>query len=349
MEELSVNGFERVVVDRDPAGTARSIIAVHDTRLGPALGGVRMRPYPSEDDAVAECLSLARAMTVKAAAAGLDLGGGWSIIPASEKTPERLLAHGRAIATFGGRFIPVNDVGTDQADLRKIGEVTSPVCAQDDPSPWTALGVAAGIKACARFSGHPDLKGLRIGVQGAGHVGSALVRLLVEDGADVVVSDVIEDRATSLATETGATVADADTLLTSELDVLAPCALGEVITPETVGGLRCRIIAGGANNLLASPELAEDLRERRIVYAPDFCVNSGGVIFLQEQILGHTDESAHKRVLAVEGVIADLLARAESRGVTTTKAAHDLAQARLEASTGIQGPTASSSEKPAVP
>lgn len=333
VEELSVDGFEQVIVDRDRTGTARSIIAVHDTRLGPALGGVRMRRYPSEDDAVSECLALARAMTVKAAAAGLDLGGGWSVVPAdtSEKTPDRMLAHGRAIATLGGRFIPVNDVGTDQADLRKIGEVTSPVCAQDDPSPWTALGVAAGIKACTRFSGHPDLKGLRIGVQGAGHVGSALVRLLVEAGADVVVSDVVEKRATTLSRETGATVADADALLTSDLDVLAPCALGEVVTPETLGSLRCRIIAGGANNVLASPELADDLHTRGIVYAPDFCVNAGGVIFLQEQLLGHSDAAARKRVLTVEHVIADLLVHAKNRGVTTTQAALDLAQARLSA------------------
>ncbi len=332
-EELSVDGFERVVVDRDPSGRARSIIAVHDTRLGPALGGVRMRPYASEDDAVSECLGLARAMTVKAAAAGLDLGGGWSVIPGdtAEKTPERLLAHGRAIATFDGRFIPVNDVGTDQADLRKIGEVTSPVCAQDDPSPWTALGVAAGIKACARFSGHADLEGLRIGVQGAGHVGSALVRLLTEDGADVAVSDVVPDRAAALAAETGATIVDPDALPTAELDVLAPCALGGVITPESSAGLRCRIIAGGANNVLATPDSAEALRERGILYAPDFCVNAGGVIFLQEHLLGHTGEAAHERVLTIGNVIADLLAQAESSGVTTTRAAYDLADARLAA------------------
>ncbi|WP_410652763.1 Glu/Leu/Phe/Val dehydrogenase dimerization domain-containing protein [Amycolatopsis sp. cmx-4-54] len=332
MEELSRTGFERVVVDRDPAGAARSIVAVHDTRLGPALGGVRVRPYPSEDDAVSECLALARAMTVKAAAAGLDLGGGWSIIPVdvSDKTPERLLAHGRAIATFGGRFIPVNDIGTDQADLRKIGEVTSPVCAQGDPSPWTALGVSAGIKACARFSGHADLRGLRIGVQGAGNVGSALVRLLVEDGAEVLVSDVVEERATALAAETGATVAEPSEMPYRELDVFAPCALGEVVTPDTVDDLRCRIIAGGANNVLASSDLAGRLRDRGIVYAPDFCVNSGGVIFLQAQIQSHTEEAARKQVLKVGQVISDLLERAESRGITTTQAADDLAQARLD-------------------
>ncbi|MFC3448554.1 Glu/Leu/Phe/Val dehydrogenase family protein [Amycolatopsis speibonae] len=334
VEEVSVDGFERVVIDRDPAGEARSIIAVHDTRLGPALGGVRMRPYPNESDAVSECLALAQAMTVKAAAAGLDLGGGWSIIPAdtSDKTPERLLAHGRAIATFDGRFIPVNDVGTDQADLREIGKVTSPVCAQDDPSPWTALGVAAGIKACAEFSGRTDLKGARIGVQGAGHVGSALVRLLVREGADVTVSDVEEERAVSLAAETGATVVDPDTLPTSELDVFAPCALGGVVTPDVVPALRCRIIAGGANNVLAVPELADELRKRHIIYAPDFCVNSGGVIFLQAQLRGHSEETARDQVQGVGTTISALLAHAETNKVTTNQAANDLARTRLESS-----------------
>ncbi|GAB2737168.1 Glu/Leu/Phe/Val dehydrogenase family protein [Amycolatopsis magusensis] len=331
VEELPVEGFERVVVDRAPGGALRSVIAVHDTTLGPALGGVRMRPYDNEEAAVAECLALARAMTLKAAATGLELGGGWSVIPGdvSAKTPELLLAHGRAIASLAGRFIPVNDVGTDQDDLRKIGEVAAPVCAQGDPSPWTALGVAAGILACARHLGHTELTGLRVGVQGAGHVGSALVHLLAEAGAEVLVSDVVAERAETVAESVGAEVVDPGALLTRELDVLAPCALGGVVTPASVGELRCRVIAGGANNVLASTRLAEDLLARGIVYAPDFCVNAGGAIFLQEQLLGHDHEAIRRRVLTVGEVITDLLTHATTDGIPTTQAAHDLANARL--------------------
>jgi leucine dehydrogenase len=330
-EELPTDGFERVVIGRDNSRRLVSVIAVHDTTLGPALGGVRMRPYPNEGAAIADCLALAKAMTLKAAAAGLDLGGGWSILvgDTAGKTPELLRAHGRAIAAFDGRFIPVNDVGTDQADLATIGEMTSPVCAQDDPSPWTALGVAAGIRACTRHLGHADINGLRIGVQGAGNVGSALVRLLIGDGADVVLTDVRTERAAAVAEETGAKVVDPDSLLTQELDVLAPCALGGVVTEQTLARLRCRVIAGGANNVLESPELASALRDRGIVYAPDFCVNSGGVIFLRERLLGHDDAQARARVLTVGNVITDLLARAEDEGVPTTQAAHNLANERL--------------------
>jgi leucine dehydrogenase len=282
MQQLATQGFEPVMLHRDDQGRLRSVIAVHDTTLGPALGGVRMRPYASEDDAIAECEALAETMTFKAAAAGLDLGGGWSVIvgdPLTDKTRSRLRAHGRAIATLGGRFIPVNDVGTDQADLAVIGEETSPVCAQDGPSPMTALGVLAGIRACLGRLGRSELNGVRINVQGAGNVGAALVRLLTAEGADVTVADVRADWVEVLAAETGAHIVPPAELLALACDVLAPCALGNVVSDETLPSLRCRVIAGGANNVLSKPEHAQTLAERGILYAPDYCVNAGGVVF----------------------------------------------------------------------
>jgi leucine dehydrogenase len=327
-KELAAEGFERVLLCHDEETGLRSVIAVHDTTLGAALGGVRMRPYPDEDAAIADCEALAEAMTLKAAATGLDLGGGWSVIlgdPREDKTAALLRAHGRAIATLDGEFIPVNDVGTTQPDIAVIGEETSPVCAQGDPSPMTALGVLEGIRACTGT----DLGGLRVNVQGAGHVGAALVRLLVTEGADVTVADVLPGRAEDLAAETGARVVDPAELLALDCDVLAPCALGGVVTDATMPTLRCRVIAGGANNVLGTPEYAEHLASRNILYAPDFCVNAGGLIFLAEQLLGHDFEQARTRVLAIGDVIHAVLDRAHRGNISTIQAAWDLAKARL--------------------
>ncbi|WP_152361487.1 Glu/Leu/Phe/Val dehydrogenase family protein [Microlunatus speluncae] len=331
--ELSVAGFEHVLIERDGRGRPRSIVVVHDTTLGPALGGVRLASYPSADVAIEECLALARAMTLKMAVSDLELGGGWSLLigEVADKSAELLRAHGRVIATLGGRFIPVNDVGTDQADLAVIGEVTAPVCAQGDPSPWTALGVAAAIRACARHLGQQDLTGLRIGIQGAGRVGTALAELLAAEGAVLAVADVRSERAAALAARTGASVITPDSMITAELDVFAPCALGGIVDRESVAGLRCRAIAGGANNVLATPEVAVDLQRRGIVYAPDFCANAGGVIFLQGQLLDHDSAAIRARVLTIGDLIAELLVRARDAGITTTQAAVDRAHARLAA------------------
>ncbi len=333
VQELSVAGFEHVLVERDDRDRLRSIVVVHDTTLGPALGGVRLASYPSTEVAMGECLALATAMTLKMAVSGLQLGGGWSLLigQVADKSAELLRAHGRVIAALDGQFIPVNDLGTDQADMAVIGEVTSPVCAHGDPSPWTALGVAAGIRACARQLGHPELAGLRIGIQGAGRVGSALAELLAADGARLAAADVRSERAAAVAARTGAAVITSDALLTEELDVFAPCALGGVLTREAVAGLRCRAIAGGANNVLAAPEVATQLQQREIVYAPDFCINAGGVIFLQGQLLGHDPAEIRARVLTIGDLITDLLVRAHDAGITTTQAAVDRAHERLTA------------------
>ncbi|TPQ20906.1 Leu/Phe/Val dehydrogenase [Streptomyces sporangiiformans] len=338
---LSAGGFEQVLFSHDARTGLRSVIVVHDTTLGPALGGVRMHPYRDEDAALDDALRLARAMTLKASAAGLDLGGGWSVVigdPVRDKTEELLRAHGRFIATLGGRFIPVNDVGTTQADLRVIGREASPVCDSGDPSPMTALGVLEGIRACLRADGSDgSLAGVRVCVQGVGNVGSALVGLLAAESAELVVADIDPARAACVAERFGARVVDPSTIAGTTCDVLAPCAMGAVVNDATLPGLRCRIIAGGANNVLAAPEHAAALTARGILYAPDFCVNAGGLVFLEEQILGHDYTQAEQRVQQVGARVAEVIAQARRTGITTTDAAVELAQARLRTAAERKG------------
>ncbi|MFE5121456.1 Leu/Phe/Val dehydrogenase [Streptomyces sp. NPDC056669] len=332
-DRLRSGGFEQALFSHDAETGLRSLVVSHDTTLGPALGGVRMYPYEDETAALEDGLCLAQAMTLKAAAAGLDLGGGWSVIigdPARDKTEALLRAHGRFIATLGGRFIPVNDVGTTQADLKVIGTEASPVCADGDPSPMTALGVLEGIRACLRATGGDgSLGGVRVCVQGAGNVGAALARLLAAESAELLVSDTDARRADAVARIVGARVIDPTTAAVAECDVLAPCALGGVVNDRTLPELRCRIIAGGANNVLAAPEHAAALAARGILYAPDFCVNAGGLIFLEERLLGHDNARAEHRVRQVGERVATVIEHARRSGVPPTEAALSLARARL--------------------
>lgn len=333
-ERLGAGGFEQVLFCHDAHSGLRSIIAIHDTTLGPALGGVRMWAYEDEDAALEDCLRLAQGMTLKAAAAGVSLGGGKSVIigdPTRDKTEALLRAHGRFIATLGGRYIPGIDVGTEQADLETIGMEASPVsCVRGDPSPMTALGVLEGIRACLRATGGDGgFAGVKVCVQGVGHVGAALARLLAAESAELTVSDVDPERAADVAAGVGARVVDTAVAPATECDVLAPCALGAVINDETLPGLRCRIVAGAANNVLAEPEHGDALHARGIVYAPDFCINAGGLIFLEEEILGHGGERVERRVRRVGEGIAQVIERARRDGVSTARAAVDVAEARL--------------------
>ncbi|WJV50847.1 Leu/Phe/Val dehydrogenase [Streptomyces flavofungini] len=332
-ERLRSGGFEQVLFHQDARTGLRSLVVLHDTTLGPALGGVRMHAYASETAALEDGLRLARAMTLKAAAAGLDLGGGWSVVlgdPARDKTEALLRAHGRFVATLGGRFIPVNDVGTTQADLKVIGTEAAPVCADGDPSPMTALGVLEGIRACLRATGGDGgLRGVRVCVQGVGNVGAALARLLAAQDAELLVSDVDPGRADAVARSVGARVVDPAAAALTACDVLAPCALGGVVDDRTLPRLRCRIIAGGANNVLAAPEHAAALEARGVLYAPDFCVNAGGLVFLEERLRHHDDARTEQRVRQVGERVATVIEHARRTGVPPTAAALTLARARL--------------------
>jgi glutamate dehydrogenase/leucine dehydrogenase len=330
-ERMEAIGAEQVMFGSDVVGGSRSLVVVHSTVLGPALGGVRMWPYPSEGEALADALRLSQAMTLKAAAAGLDLGGGAGIIigdPARDKSEQLLRTHGRFIATLGGRFIPVNDVGTTQADIETIGREASPVCDSGDPSPYTALGVREAIRAALGL-GRGLLSGTTIAIQGVGNVGSELLRLLREEGADVVVADLVDARAREAADRYGARVVSPEEIVTTPCDVLAPCALGGVVTAATAPQLRCRVIAGGANNVLQEPELAAELDRQGICYVPDFVANAGGLIYLEEGLLGHDDARAAARVLRVGETVTEILDRARELRATTDAVATELAEVRL--------------------
>jgi leucine dehydrogenase len=332
---MDVAGAEQVVFNQDAGSGLRSIIVVHDTTLGPALGGVRVWPYDSEIAALADGLRLAEAMTLKAAAAGVELGGGASLVignSGTDKTDEAMRAHGRFIACLGGRFIPVNDVGTTQDDIRTIGEEASPVCAAGDPSPYTALGVLESIRACLRDAdGTSGLDGVTVVVQGAGNVGGRLAELLVRESAQVIVADVDRDRAERVAGTLGVTAIPATEALRTPCDVLAPCALGPVVNERSLSELRCRIIAGGANNILDASEQAADLHNRGILYAPDFLTNAGGLIYLEGQLRGRDTATTGGRIRGIAETVSKVLERSRRESITTVWAATMIATDRLEA------------------
>lgn len=333
-EAIVADGYEEVLFGHDSATGLRTIIAIHDTSMGPSLGGVRMRPYATEDEALVDALRLSRAMTYKFAAAGIDLGGGKSVIigdPSTDKTEDLLRAFGRIVATLGGRYIPGIDVGTSQDDLRTIGREADPVsCIGTDPSPFTALGVFAVLRSCVQHvAGSSDLAGVRVAVQGVGHVGEALARYAVEAGAEIVIADLDPGRAEELAAEIGGTVVDARAIVGEPCDVFAPCAVGSVIDDEALSHLQCRIVAGGANNVLARPELAARLHDMGILYAPDYVANAGGVILLDVERRGAGAERARERCLELGNRMTQILQRAEADGVPPLEAADGMAEARL--------------------
>ncbi|MGW4420841.1 Glu/Leu/Phe/Val family dehydrogenase [Streptosporangium sp. NPDC004631] len=333
---MAGSGYEQVVFGHDEETGLRSIIVIHDTSLGPALGGVRMHPYDSEDAALEDCLRLARGMTFKAAVAGLHLGGGKSVIigdPRTQKTEALLRAHGRLIQTLGGRYIPGIDIGTDQADMDVLAhEVATVSCDGEDPSPQTALGVLEAIRAGVRAAFGTDvLSGVRVAVQGVGHVGGALARLLSAEGARLLIADVDETRAAALAEELGAEVVDVADVASVSCDVYAPCAFGGVVNETTLSGLRCRVVAGAANNVLSHDRLAERLRDLGVVYVPDYLANAGGLVFLEEELLGHSRAEREKRIRGIYHLATRVVEESNRRGVSTVVAADAIVRERLAA------------------
>ena len=299
---------EQVVFANDPASGLRAIIAIHSTALGPALGGTRFYPYSSTADAVRDVLNLSRGMSYKAALAGLDLGGGKAVIigdPATAKSEALLRAYGRFVQSLNGRYYTACDVGTYSADMdhiaRECDYVTGRTVAHGgagDSSVLTAYGVFQGMRAAAEAVwGEPTLAGRTVGVAGVGKVGHHLVRHLVEDGAEVVVTDVHRPAVERVVADHPGVraVADTDALVASRLDVYAPCALGSALTDEVVETLSAVIVCGAANNQLAHAGVEKQLEERGILYAPDYCVNSGGLIQVADELHGFSFERAHQR------------------------------------------------------
>lgn len=324
--------FEQLLVTRDGTGR-RGFIAVHDTSLGPALGGVRIRRYPDDETAAADALRLARAMTYKAALAGLPLGGGKSVInadPRTEKTPELLAAHGRAVARLGGRYIPAADMGTGPADLRAIGAHAPVVAgAERDPSPSTARGVAAAMRAVALRRGHGSLEGLRVAVQGVGNVGMHLLALLHAEGARTLVDDLDPLRVRDAVTRFGAEPADGRDVLVADVDLVCPAGAGLVLDADRIERVRAWAVVPAANNALASDELAERLRERGVDLVPDFVANAGGLISCEAEIRGAAVDT--DRLDAIGNTTAEVLAAADADGVDSLTAATAVADRRIAA------------------
>jgi leucine dehydrogenase len=338
-EEL--DGHEQVVFFNDPASGLRAIIAIHSTELGPALGGTRFYPYASEEDALRDVLRLSRGMTYKAAAAGLDFGGGKAVIigdPTRAKSEELLRAYGRFVESLGGRYVTAEDVGTSTADMnvvrretRYAAGVSPSLGGSGDPSPATARGVYLGMLACAEEVWHEhSLRGRTVAVQGVGKVGYALVKMLVEEGgAHVVVADVDVDSVARSVREFGVETAPVDRIHAVECDIFAPCALGAVVNDVTIRELRCRVIAGSANNQLALPQHGKELADLGILYAPDFVINAGGLINVSDELQGYQPERARAAIEAIYRTLRDVFTIAREQHITPAEAADHYAELRI--------------------
>lgn len=340
----SLHGHEEIVLGQDAEHGLRAVVAIHSTALGPALGGTRMAAYDTEADAYADALELSRAMTYKNALAGLDHGGGKAVIlgdPLHDKTPELLRAYGRLVASLGGRYVTACDVGTYVEDMDVVAETCPWTTGRSperggagDSGILTAFGVWQGLRACAKHRwGTTDLRGKRVGVAGVGKVGRRLAAHLVEEGAVVVVADTSIAAVNRVTAEVpGVEVAaSVDALVEMDLDVFSPNAMGHAITPDVADRLRAEVICGGANNQLAEPEVADVLAARGILYAPDYMVNSGGVVQVAEELLGFDMERARARVAGVYETTLRVLARAAAEQVTPEAAAAREAEDRIAA------------------
>jgi valine dehydrogenase (NAD+) len=344
-------GHEQVVFCHDTGSGLKAVIAIYSTALGPALGGTRFYPYASEDAAVQDVLHLAKAMAYKNALAGLDLGGGKAVIigdPAVDKTEPLLRAYGRFVQSLGGRYITACDVGTYVHDMDVVARECSFVTGRSveyggagDSSVLTAYGVYQGMRASAeQVWGTPSLRGRRVGVAGVGKVGHLLVDHLVdEEGAEVVVTDVSEAAIERVrrAHPGVSVVADTDTLNRADLDVYAPCALGNALNDDTVSVLTAKIVCGGANNQLAHPGIEKTLQDRGVLYAPDYLVNAGGVIQVADEIEGFVFSRAKARAAKIYDTTRRVFAIAAEEGVPPAVAADRLAEQRMAAVGRLRG------------
>lgn len=343
MRSVAVDGFEEVLRADDLPGGRVGFIAIHSTALGPGLGGLRLWRYASEEEALRDVARLAEAMTWKAAAAGLPLGGGKAVVvadPGREKTPELLDAVGDFVEAARGRYITAEDVGIGAEDLVRIRARTRHVTGlprsaggSGDPSPYTARGVLRGMEVSLEIAaGSPEVRGRTVAIQGVGHVGGELARFLAERGARLFISDVDAERAERCARETGAEVVSPEAIARVPCDVFAPCALGGAIDSATALTLPAKIVAGAANNQLDSVEAGDALAGRGILYAPDFVVNAGGLINISVELEpgGYREERALELVDGIADTLREVFALAKEERVSPARAALRLARARVE-------------------
>jgi leucine dehydrogenase len=337
LESMEAGGHEQVLFWSEPEFGVRGIIAIHDTTLGPALGGTRFRHYASEAEALADVLRLAEGMTYKAAVAGLNLGGGKSVLIGDPRASDREMifrAHGRAVEALGGRYITAEDVGTSVDDMEFVRMETSWVTGvhggSGDPSPLTALGVFEAIRATlTRIFGTPELRGRRVLVQGLGHVGTHLCELLGNAGVHLTVADLDPDRCVPIQAAWGAQVVSPQEIHRVPADLFAPCALGAVLNDASIPELQVRGVAGAANNQLAESRHADALRARNILYAPDYVVNAGGLINVYGELHGWDRERSRRKAGEIHGSLLRVFDIADREGCSTAAAADRLAQERI--------------------
>ncbi len=327
---------------RDAATGLRAIVAIHDTRLGPALGGCRFIHYDKEEDAIVDAMRLARGMTYKAALAGVPLGGGKSVLMRPRGNFDRAAlfrSFGRFVDDLGGHYITAEDSGTSVEDMEIVRSETRYVTGvkrerggTGDPSPWTALGVRRGIEACVRFAmGREGLAGVHVAVQGVGHVGYHLCKELHAMEAELTVADVDPLKAERAQREFGARVVPLDAIYSVECDVFSPNALGSALNDETIPQLRCKVVAGAANNQLAEPRHGDDLMQRGILYAPDYAINAGGLIAVAQELEGFDEDKVRERVVAIYDTMMEIAERAKAAMAPTHRVADTIAEERLRA------------------
>ncbi len=341
-ETLATSGHEQVVFCHNPDAGLKAIIALHSTVLGPALGGVRMRHYANEADALRDVLRLSRTMTYKNALAGLNVGGGKAVIigdPKIAKSEALFRSFGRYVDALAGRYITAEDVGTDVNDMEQVYLETEYVTGvhqvhggSGDPAPFTAYGTLQGLMAAMqRKLGHEEVGRIRIAVQGLGHIGMEFVKLLRERGAKLIVSDLDPALVARAVSEYGAEAATCDQIYDADVDVFAPCAMEGGIDERTLERLKAKIICGSANNQLASHAIGNELHRRGILYAPDYAVNAGGVMNVSLEIDGYNRERAMRLIRSIYHNLGRIFDLSEREGISPQYAADRIAEARLAA------------------
>jgi leucine dehydrogenase len=351
---LKAYDYGEVHFGHDKATGLKAIVAIHDSRLGPALGGCRFLPYDTDEDALVDALRLARGMTYKAALAGLAHGGGKSVLIRPKQHFDRVAlfrAFGRFVENLGGHYITAEDSGTGLEDMEIIRTVTKNVTGVDvanggsgDPSPFTALGVRRGIEACVKVKlGRDSLQDVHVAVQGVGHVGYHLCKELHAQGAQISVADVDPLKAERAMREFGAIVVPLDKIFHTPCDVIAPCALGSALNDSTIPHLVAKIVAGAANNQLAQPRHGDDLHARGILYAPDYAINAGGLVNVAQEVLGYDAQKSRTKTLEIYDTIHEISDRSAKTGTPTYRIADMMVEEKLAAisPSGIRAPSAS--------
>lgn len=341
-DDLSGMEHEQLIFCSRPEAGLKALIAIHNTTLGPALGGTRMWSYSSESEAVKDVLRLSRGMTYKAAISGLNLGGGKAVIigdSRTDKSEELFRAFGRYVDGLGGRYITAEDVGMTEQDMEWIFSETKYVTGipkalggSGNPSPVTAYGVYMGMKAAVKKAyGSDSLEGLRIGIQGAGSVASNLASYLKKEGAVIFISDIFKEKANQVSKNSGASVVDPNEIYTLDLHIFSPCALGGVVNDDTINHLQCDIIAGGANNILDEEQRhGEMLKDMGILYAPDYVINAGGIINISSELEGYNEKMALNKTSRIYDTTLKIFDYAGEHNIPPYRASNILAEQRIE-------------------